>query len=113
MAPAAPAAGGRILNRSEIAGSLKDLGQMLSQAQIRPYFTAGAPDGFLISTIQSGSIFQRLGLIHSDIIQELNNHRNQGADDIIEMYNTMKTGTSLALKVKRQGRQEQIDFAIR
>ena len=113
MAAAAPAAGGKILSRSEIAGSLKDLGQMLSQAQIRPYFTAGVPDGFLVSNIQSGSIFQRLGLIDGDIIQELNSHRIQGADDIIEMYNTMKAGTSLALKVKRQGRQEQIDFAIR
>jgi general secretion pathway protein C len=114
--PPATAAGdgGKVtINRSDIASSLKDLGHMLSQAQIRQHFTAGAPDGFIVSNIQQGSLYQRLGLVNGDVIQELNNHKIQGADDIIEMYNTMKSGSTMLLKVKRQGKQETFDFAFR
>lgn len=105
-----PSAGGRAINRSEIAGSLRDLGQMLSQAQIRQNFATGTPDGFIVNNIRPGSIYQRLGLTDGDVIQELNNRKIQSADDIIELYNTLKSGPAILLKIKRQGRQEQLDY---
>jgi general secretion pathway protein C len=111
--PPPPGAGRKTINRSELAGSLKDLGQMLSQAQIRQHFNTGVPDGFMISNIQQGSLYQRLGLADGDVIQELNNRRIQGADDIVELYNTLKAGDSMLLKVQRQGRQEQFDYSFR
>lgn len=111
--PVSGGSGKITINRSEIVSSLKDLGHMLSQAQIRQHFSAGAPDGFIVNNIQQGSLYQRIGLVNGDVIQELNNHKIQGADDIIEMYNTMKSGSTMLLKVKRQGRQETFDFLFR
>ena len=101
------------VNRNEIEAGLKDLGTMLSQAQIRPYFSAGAPDGFIISNIKSGSIYQKIGLNNGDIIQGINNRSMKTADDMMELYNIMKSGSSESLRINRQGRQENFNYVFR
>ena len=101
------------VNRNAIEAGLKDLGTMLSQAQIRPYFSAGAPDGFIISNIKSGSIYQKIGLNNGDIIQGINNRSMKTADDMMELYNIMKSGSSVSLRINRQGRQETFNYVIR
>jgi len=61
--PAAGAAGGPMtIDKNDLAANLQDMGSMLSQAQIRPYFSGGVPDGFMVSNIKSGSLYQKIGL---------------------------------------------------
>ena len=62
---------------------LQDMGSMLSQAQIRPYFNAGVPDGFIVTSIRPGSLYQKMGIANGDIIQEVNNRKIQTADDVM------------------------------
>lgn len=109
---AAAATGGDTIkiSRSEIMQSMRDMGQMLSQAQIRPYFVAGVPDGFMVSNIREGSIFKRMGLSEGDIIQGLNQKKMQGADDMLELYNSLRAASTMSLSIKRGGRQETINY---
>lgn len=111
-APAAPASGTVALNRADIMGSLKDLGTMLSQAQIRPYFTRGLPDGFMVSGIRPGSVYQRMGLTDGDILQEINGRKMKGADDMMELYNNLRSSGRMNLNVQRQGRTETINYVF-
>lgn len=100
------------INRSEVEASLKDMGTMLSQAQIRPYYTDGAPDGFMISNIKPGSVYERLGLVNGDIIQAADNRKLVTADDVTGFYNTMKTGSSFTLSIKRGGQQQSLPYVF-
>jgi general secretion pathway protein C len=113
--PAAPASSGAatVINRNEIESSLKDMGTMLSQAQIRPYYTEGAPDGFIISNIRPGSVYEKVGLMNGDVIQGADDRRLITAEDVTSLYNTLKAGSSLTLRVLRGGRQETLQFAFR
>ena len=108
----APASGTVALNRADIMGSLKDLGTMLSQAQIRPYFTRGMPDGFMVSGIRPGSVYQRMGLTDGDILQEINGRKMKGADDMMELYNNLRSSGRMNLNVQRQGRTETINYVF-
>jgi general secretion pathway protein C len=110
--PAAPASGAVMLSRNELNASLKDMGQMLSQAQIRPYFSAGAPDGFIVSQIRQGSIFQKMGLQDGDIIQNLNDRKVQTADDMVTLFNTLRSAPDMNLTVKRSGKQEKMAYTF-
>jgi len=100
------------LSRSEMTASLKDLLQMLSQAQIRPYFTAGGPDGFMISQIRQGSIYQKMGLSDGDIIQNIDERKMQTADDMVSLFNSLRTSPEINLTIKRSGRQEKFQYKI-
>jgi len=103
-------AGPMIITRSEVDASLKDMGTMLSQAQIRPYYADGVPDGFMVTNIKPASIYEKIGLAEGDIIQGANDRRLITADDVTALYNSMKAGTSLTLKIKRGGQQQNLQY---
>lgn len=114
--PPSPAAtpgvpsGTTVLSRSEVDEGLQDMGSLLRQALVRPYFTAGVPDGFLISNIRAGSLYKKMGMIDGDIIQEVNNRKIQTADDVMGLLSTIKSSSSLSVTVKRQGNQETLNY---
>jgi general secretion pathway protein C len=105
-----PTPGSVVISRSEIETAMQDMGSMLSQAQIRPYFNAGVPDGFIVNSIRPGSLYQRMGIANGDIIQEVNNRKIQTADDVMGLLNTVKSGASLSLGIKRQGKSETLSY---
>ena len=86
---------------------------MLRQAQIRPYFNAGVPDGFMISNIQAGSLYQKMGVVDGDIIQGVNNRPIRTADDMMELFNTIKSGAGMSLSIKRRGNPETLNYQFR
>ena len=108
--PPTGAAGPTVINRSEVDAGLQDMGSLLRQAQIRPYFEGGVPDGFLISNIRPGSLYQKLGAVDGDIIQEVNNRPIRTADDVMGLLNTIKAGTSMSMTIKRRGKQETLNY---
>lgn len=102
-----------LVDRKDIDDSLKDMGTILSQAVVRPYFTGGVQDGFMISNIKRGSIYQRIGFLDGDVIQGINDRKLTTGDDMMELYNSFKSASSLALQVKRQGRREIFNYTFR
>jgi type II secretion system protein C len=111
-AAASDASGPIAISKSEVGATMKDMGAMLSQAQIRPYFAAGVPEGFMISNIRQGSIYQKMRLADGDIIQGINNKQVKTADDMVEFYNMLKSGSNINLKIKRQGKQESLNYVF-
>jgi len=118
--PAAPGAAPppRALSRPPAggpAGSPADLANLLTQARVTPHVTAGSsgkPDGVVISEIQSGSLFENVGLVNGDVIQEVNGRTVTGVADLVSMYRDLKPGTSLSVKVTRSGRQVVLNHTV-
>jgi general secretion pathway protein C len=112
---AAPASrsGGIVVNRADIEADLRDMGSMMRQAQVRPYFNAGVPDGFMISNIQPASVYQKMGITDGDIVQGVNNQPIKTADDFMRLINTLRTAEGLSLTVKRRGNQETLSYQFR
>jgi general secretion pathway protein C len=100
------------VSRNEIDAGLQDMGTLLRQAQVRPYFNAGVPDGFLITNIQAGSLYRRMGIMDGDIIQKINDKPIQTADDMTGLLNTLKSSPNISLTIKRRGNQETLHYRI-
>lgn len=100
------------INRNEITSNLKDMGTMLTQAQIRPYFNQGVADGFQLNSIRPGSIYQKIGLQEGDILQGINDRKIQTAEDMIELYNVLRSANRMVLKIKRQGSPQTIQYTF-
>lgn len=108
--PAAMPPGTTIMNRAEIDKELQDMGSLLRNALVRPYFTAGVPDGFIISNIRPGSLYQRMGIVNGDVIQEVNNRKIQSADDVMGLLNTIKGSSSFSVTINRRGNKEILNY---
>ena len=97
------------------SGSAADLAGLLTQARVIPNVKAGSsgkPDGVIINEIQPGSLFENVGLVNGDIIQEVNGKTVTGVADLVSMYRDLKPGTSLSVKVTRSGRQVVLNHTV-
>jgi len=101
-----------IVRKSEIDEAMKDMGKILTQARIRPYFSAGKSDGFIINRIKKGSIFQKMGMQNGDIIQGVDGQPIKSPDEMLELYNGLKSGSAINLDIKRKGEAQSLEYVF-
>jgi general secretion pathway protein C len=81
--------------------------------RIRPHFTDGEADGLTVSNLKSGSLFARLGLMDGDIVQGINGRAIRSPDDVLDVYERLKSGSRVALQVLRNGEEKIINYQFR
>lgn len=101
------------VSKTDIDKAFKNMSQMLTQVRIRPYFSEGKPDGFLVSRIKQGSIFQKMGLKNGDVIQGVNDSPIGSADDMLGLYKELQSGSEITLNIKRRGKQETLKYTFK
>ena len=102
------------MRRSDIEESLQDVNQILSEARVRPHFNKdNVPDGLIVTGIRGNSIFRRMGLRNGDIVQGVDGKPISNPDDIISMYNDLKSASNIAIQILRRGREQTIDYRFR
>lgn len=100
------------VKRSQIDDAIKNINQLMKQVRIIPNFTDGRPDGLLMSGIAPDSFFSQLGLRSGDILSGVDGKRIESADDALKLYTGLKSASRLKVQLKRNGREEVIDYAI-
>jgi general secretion pathway protein C len=101
------------VKKTDIDNAFKNMGKMLAKVRIRPYFSSGKPDGFMVSRIKPGSIFQKIGMQNGDIIQGINNQPIKTPNEMLKLYNRLKSGSAISLNIKRKGRQEELRYIFK
>ncbi len=108
-----PQAGGKIeVSKAEIDTAFQNMNEMLTQVRVRPYFSGGKPDGFMVSRIKRGSIFEKMGLKNGDVIRGVNGQSIESADKMLELYRSMTSGSEVTVDIKRRGKEEELRFSI-
>ena len=113
--PTQPAKGGSTItvNRKELSDSLQNINKVLSQVRIRPHFKDGKSDGLAVSRIKAGSIFSKLGLRNGDIVQKINDKPINSPDDVLELYEKLKSGSQVSVEVTRKGQPKTMNYRFR
>ncbi|SPD72475.1 putative PDZ/DHR/GLGF domain protein [uncultured Desulfobacterium sp.] len=101
------------INRAELAEPANDLNQVLANVRIQPHFKNGKTDGLAISSIRRGGIFSKLGLRNGDILQNVNGNALASPDDILSLYESLKTGDQASIQIIRMGRQKTMNYTLR
>lgn len=101
------------VSKADIDNAFQNMNDMLTQVRVRPYFSGGKPDGFMVSRIKSGSIFEKMGLNNGDVIRGVNGEPLQSAEKMLDLYSTMKSGSEVILNIKRRGKEEDLRYVFR
>lgn len=99
--------------RASIDESLEDINDLLSQASIRAHYTDNQPDGLAITGIKAGSVFRRMGLRNGDIIRGVSDNEIKSPEDVIALYNDLKSETDVSLQITRRGREMSLNYSFR
>ncbi len=83
--------------------------EFLSQALIVP----NPGGGFLVREVQSGSLYEKLGLRPGDVIRSANGQVLNSMDEVMRMYQQFGTAERITVDVQRQGRSETLYYDMR
>jgi len=101
------------VDKDVIDEALEDVSKIMTQVRVRPYFSGGKPDGFMVSRIAPDSLFQQMGLQNGDVIQGVNGEPLGSPKDVLEMYGKLESGSEITLNIKRRGRPETLQYTFR
>jgi general secretion pathway protein C len=101
------------MNRTHIQQQLGDLPALLSHARVVPNYTNGKVDGFVISEIDHGSLYQQAGLQNGDVILRINGRRVNSTGQAMSMYQALQNATAIDLELMRVGQVKQVHYNIR
>jgi general secretion pathway protein C len=101
------------VNRKDLERSLKDINKLLSEVRIRPHFKDGKSDGLSITRIKPGSVFTKLGLRNGDVVQKINDKEITSPDDVLALYDKLKSGSSVSVQIARRNRQRTLNYRFR
>lgn len=102
------------LQRKMVEGLTSNLSSLLQQARMEPVFSADgiSVDGFRFVGIQPDSVYEKLGFKVGDMIKSVNGEPVNSPTKAMEMYNLLKTTSSVQLGVERDGREERFNYNI-
>ena len=101
------------LNRSTIEEATKDINKLMTDATIRPHFENGNPEGLLLGSVKTDSIFRKMGLRRGDIITGIDGQNIRSVDDALKLYDSLKSAASVKVEIKRRGQTRILDYNIK
>jgi len=101
------------IKRSQIDKAVKNVNDLMKQVRMRPHFSNGKPNGLVLSSIKSGSIFSKMRLKNGDIITGVDGKNIKSVDDALKFYESLKSSSNVQLQLKRKGRQKTINYNIK
>jgi general secretion pathway protein C len=80
------------VKKTDIDNAFKNMGKML---RIKP-----------------GSIFQKMGMQNGDIIQGVDDQPIKSPDEMLKLYNRLKSGCAISLNIKRKGETQNLEYVF-
>ncbi len=108
-----PARNSITLERAFVNDAIQNIGSLLGQVRIRPHFEKGKPAGLSMTGIQANSIFSKMGLKSGDVLTGVEGKKIQSVNDVIGLYEKLKSSSNVNLAIKRRNQQQTITYRIR
>ncbi len=100
------------VDRSLINQSFNNINELMKQIRVKPHFENGKPEGLKLYGIRKGSLFQKMGLRNGDIIKGVDGSQIESVDDALKLYNNLRNTSNVSVRIKRDGRTEEIDYYV-
>lgn len=102
------------ISRSDLNKYTSDLSGVLMKARAVPARRPGSGEiyGWRLLEMESGGIFERLGLQVMDVITSVNGTPVTSAQQAMETYQALKNSPTIKIQVERGGKMETIDYSV-
>mgnify|MGYP000149628368 CR=1 FL=1 len=102
----------REVDRQMVQKQLQNLPSLLQQAKAVPATRNGQQVGFKMVTIQSGSLFEDLGLKEGDVIQQVNGRSIRTPADALNAYQALKGSQEFQVQLLRKDQSVTLNYAV-
>ena len=79
----------------------------------RQYVEFGKANGFKLFSIKPGSIYSKIGLKNGDIVHKINGYEMNSPDKALDIYQKLRSASSISVELTRRGRNQVKNYSIR
>ena len=90
-----------------------DFAKVLKDAKAEPNMAGGELDGFKLTRIKSGSVYEKAGLQDVDIIKEINGVSLSDTAQAIRLLNSLKGENEIEVRLERGGSTQNMNIQVR
>lgn len=101
------------LNRSTVNSNLANMAQLFTQIRAIPNLGPnGQSNGFRLSEVQPGSIFQQIGLQNGDVLTTIEGQTIGDPAQAMQLLAGLRNQNSIDVAVMRNGQMQQLHYSI-
>jgi type II secretion system protein C len=101
-----------LVDRSTINSDMQNMSQLLTQVRALPIIENGASNGFRLSEIQPGSLFDQLGLQDGDVLTAISGQQLTDPARAMQMLSTLQSRSSVSINLLRNGAPILLNYSI-
>ena len=100
------------VGRQQVNDAIQNISKLMTQINVRPVFEDGKPAGLMLRRIKPNSIFKEMGLEDGDVIQGINDEEIKDTEDIMSLYQKLKSAEEVSLQIKRGGAPTSLNYSF-
>jgi len=101
------------VDREMVSEALNNVGELMRQVRVRPYFEDGQPAGLSLTGVQPDSVFRKFGIRSGDVLQAVEGEPIRSVEDVVNLYQKISAMDDVTLQIKRRGQVQDLRFQIR
>lgn len=104
-----------MVNRSSLNNDMQDMAKLFTEVRAVPNIENGSSNGFTLSEIQPGSVFDAMGLHDGDVVTNIGGQATTDPRKTISVLESLQTANnrSVQLTVLRNGAPVNLSYTIR
>jgi len=98
--------------RETLDHSIGNLSQLLTQIRAIPNIQNGKTNGFALSEIEPGSVFDEMGLQEGDVLRSVNGQQMSDPGQAMQMMSALRNASQISIQVLRDGQPTTLTYQI-
>jgi len=102
----------RRIAKAEVKKAMANPTNIWKNIGLREHFTQGKQDGFKVSFVRKGTVYESLGLQVGDVIEAINNQEIKNNAQAFKAYQQFKNAKALKLNIIRGTNKMELEYEI-
>jgi general secretion pathway protein C len=102
-----------LIARTTLNQDLQNMPKLFTEIRAVPNLQNGTPNGFRLSEVAPGSIFQQIGLMDGDLLTAVSGQPVGDPARAMQLFETLRNQSTITLNVVRNGSPVQLQYVIR
>jgi type II secretion system protein C len=103
-----------VVEQSVLDEAMGNFESLAGQIRVVPHKDAsGNVDGYRLSAIRRGSLFDKLGIKNGDVVHAANGQALTSTEGALSVYNTLKNERSFSFEISRRNQRQTLEYEVR
>ncbi len=102
------------VERSLLDEAMENMDKLATQVRVVPHKGAGGEvDGYRLSAIRRGTLFDKLGIKNGDIVHNVNGQSLMSTSDAMNAYQGLQNESSFTFEITRRNKKKTLSYQVR